>query len=124
VGLVSAGLVAAGLWVVCVYDPELETLRSQPIMQAPPGGARLAYYEQASSEWFSVRASVEVVWGVPDTIDEVEAWYLDTFGDRYLIESDIYEHEWKMRRDAGLFGVCTQARAMLNANPRRTRRII
>lgn len=45
------------------------------------------------------------VWGVPDTIDDLEGWYLDMFGDHYLIESDFYEHQWRMRRDAGPFVV-------------------
>jgi hypothetical protein len=82
VGVVALLLVVAG----CSHQAALETLRREPIVQAPPGAVELLRTETAGATvGFGTPARVEVVWGVADG-EETLDWYLTGFTDEYDLD--------------------------------------
>lgn len=91
---------------VCVYDGELAAMRGDPILQPLPGAVELARVEVHRSDFlFPTSPRVEVAWGVPGTIEEVTARYLDQFGATHSLRLSLRGDHWRGGGDQDGFKV-------------------
>jgi hypothetical protein len=102
---VAAVALAALLGAGCGLDGALHQLRTEPLLEAPPGAVELLRTDQDGTSFgFGTPARVEILWGVPDEAAALE-WYLAQHGDTYGLRGLGLRPRWSGSRTIADMGV-------------------